>query len=222
LLQTSEFEELQFHCGGVSEKVLNLLLSGKASSISTSGISMNENADKIISQIPNVHKKLILRNGDIINNSEIIGRLGVLALNTGIEMDIYGNVNSSHIAGRRVVYGIGGGANFAQNAGLSAMLVPSMSKGGAISNIVPMVSHQDICEHDIDIVITENGVADLRGLDELQRAEAIISNCAAEAYQQQLSDYFEASKKLGGHHPQIPEMAFAWYKRLKETGTMHE
>ena len=222
MLQTSEFEELKFHCGGVSEKVLKLLLTGKASSISTSGISMNEKADKIIGQIPDVHKKLILRNGDIINNSEIIGRLGVLALNTGIEIDIYGNVNSSHIAGRRVVYGIGGGANFAQNAGLSVLLIPSMSKGGAISNIVPMVSHQDICEHDIDIVITENGVADLRGLDELQRAEAIMSSCAAEEYQQQLSDYFEASKKLGGHHPQNPEMAFEWYKRLKETGTMHE
>ncbi len=222
LFQTSEFNDLQFHCGGVSEKVLKLLLSGKASRISTSGISMNETASKIIEQIPDVHKKLILRNGDIINNSEIIGRLGVLALNTGIEIDIYGNVNSSHIAGSRVVYGIGGGANFAQNAGLSVLLIPSTSKGGAISNIVPMVSHQDVCEHDIDIVITENGVADLRGLDDLQRAAAIISNCAAQEYQQQLSEYFEASKKVGGHHPQNPEMAFAWYRRLKETGTMHE
>jgi len=222
LLQTSDFNDLQFHCGGVSEKVLKLLLSGKASGISTSGLSMNENAGKIIEQIPDVRKKLILRNGDIINNSEIIGRLGVLALNTGIEIDIYGNVNSSHIAGTRVVYGIGGGANFAQNAGLSVILIPSMSKGGAISNIVPMVSHHDICEHDIDIVITEHGYADIRGLDDLQRAEAIISNCAAEEYKQQLSDYFESSKKLGGHHPQNPQLAFAWYTRLKETGTMHE
>ncbi len=158
----------------------------------------------------------------MINNAEIIGRLGVIALNTGIEIDIYGNVNSSHIGGNRVVNGIGGGANFAQNAGLSVMLISSVSKCGAISNIVPMVSHQDICEHDIDIVITENGYADVRGLDDLQRAEAIISNCAAEEYKQQLFDYFEASKKLGGHHPQNPQMAFGWYTRLKETGTMLE
>ena len=222
LLQTSEFNDLQFHCGGVSEKVLGLLLSGKASAISTSGISMNENVGKIIAQIPDIHQKLVLRNGDLINNSEIIGRLDVLALNTGIEIDIYGNVNSSHIAGTRVVYGIGGGANFAQNAGLSVVLIPSTSKGGAISNIVPMVSHQDICEHDIDIVITENGLADVRGLDDLERAEAIIKNCAAEEYRQPLFDYFTAAKKLGGHHPQNPQMAFAWYTRLKETGTMHE
>lgn len=222
LLQISEFSNLQFHCGGVSEKVLSLMLSGKASAISTSGISMNEKAEKILEQIPDVRQKLILRNGDIINNSEIVGRLGVVALNTGIEIDIYGNVNSSHIAGTRVVYGIGGGANFAQNAGLSVMLIPSISKGGAISNIVPMVSHQDICEHDIDVIITENGYADVRGLDDLQRAEAIISICAAEEYQQQLDEYLAASKKMGGHHPQNPQMAFAWYTRLKETGTMHE
>lgn len=222
LFQTSEFKDLQFFCGGVSEKVLQLLQIGKASGISTGGISMNENAAKILDQIPDVHKKLILRNGELMNNAEVVGRLGVVALNTGIEIDIYGNVNSSHIAGNRVVYGIGGGANFAQNAGLSVLLIPSMSKGGAISNIVPMVSHQDICEHDIDIVITENGLADIRGLDDLRRAEAIITNCAAEEYKQQLFDYFTAAKKLGGHHPQNPQMAFAWYTRLKETGTMHD
>ncbi len=222
LFQTSEFKDLQFFCGGVSENVLRLLQSGKASAISTGAISMNENAARILDQIPEVHKKIILRNGELMNNAEIVGRLGVVALNTGIEIDIYGNVNSSHIAGNRVVYGIGGGANFAQNAGLSVLLIPSMSKGGAISNIVPMVSHQDICEHDIDIVITENGAADLRGLDDLQRAEAIIENCAAEEYQQQLFAYFAAAKELGGHHPQNPQMAFAWYSRLKETGTMHD
>lgn len=222
LLQTSEFKDLQFFCGGISENILKLLKSGKASGISTAGITMNDSAAKTLEQIPDVHEKLILRNGDMINNAEIIGRLGIIALNTGIEIDIYGNVNSSHIAGRNLVNGIGGGANFAQNAGLSVLLISSTSKSGAISNIVPMVSHLDICEHDIDIVITENGYADLRGMDELQRAEAIISNCAAEEYRQQLFDYLEESKKLGGHHPQNPPMAFEWYARLKETGTMLE
>lgn len=220
LLQTSEFTNLQFFCGGISENILKLLQSGKASAISTAGISMNENVAKLLEEIDNVHDKLVLRNGDMINNAEIIGRLGVIALNTGIEIDIYGNVNSSHIGGNNVVNGIGGGANFAQNAGLSVVLIPSVSKGGAISNIVPMVSHQDICEHDIDIVITENGYADVRGLDDHQRAQAIISNCAADEYKNQLYDYFEKSKALGGHHPQDPRLAYEWYTRLKETGAM--
>ena len=103
------------------------------------------------------------------------------------------------------------------------MLIPSSAKVGAISNIVPMVSHQDICEHDIDVVITENGLADLRGLDDGERADAIIKNCASGAYQEQLEDYLgNARKKCGGHHPQLPEEAFAWYRRLKEEKTMLE
>ncbi|MBM3136624.1 MAG: hypothetical protein FJZ98_00365 [Chloroflexi bacterium] len=219
-LQTSEFSDLQFFCGGISENILKLLGSGKATGISTAGITMNENSAKLLKKIANLREKLVLRNGDMINNSEIIGRLGVMALNTGIEIDIYGNVNSSHIGGNNVVNGIGGGANFAQNAGLSVLLIPSVSKGGAISNIVPMVSHQDICEHDIDIVITENGYVDLRGMDDLNRAEAIISTCASDKYKQKLFDYFHISKQLGGHHPQNPLMAFEWHSRLKETGTM--
>jgi succinyl-CoA:acetate CoA-transferase len=220
LLQRSEFTNLQFFCGGISENILKLLESGKATGISTAGISLNENAVRLLEEIANLREKLVLRNGDMINNSEIIGRLGVIALNTGIEIDIYGNVNSSHIGGNNVVNGIGGGANFAQNSGLSVLLISSVSKGGEISNIVPMVSHQDICEHDIDIVITENGYADLRGLDDIRRAEAIISNCASDEYKQKLFDYFHTSKQLGGHHPQSPLMAFEWYSRLKETGTM--
>ncbi len=222
LLQTSEFTSLQFFCGGISENILKLLQSGKASGISTGGIPMNENFGKILEQISDLREKLILRNGDMINNAEIIGRLGVIALTTGIETDIFGNVNSSHIGGNNVVNGIGGGANFAQNAGLSVLLISSLSKCGAISNIVPMVSHLDICEHDIDVVITENGYADIRGLDDIQRAEAIISNCAADEYKYHLLDYLQASIKLGGHHPQNPQMAFGWYTRLKETGAMLE
>jgi len=222
LMETSDFSNLQFFCGGISESVLKLLSTGKASGISTSGITMNATTRNILDKIPEVHKKLILRNGDLINNAEIIGRLGVIALNTGIEIDIYGNVNSSHVGGNRVLNGIGGGANFAQNASLSVILLPSISKGGAISNIVPMVSHQDICEHDIDVIITENGYADLRGLDDLQRADAIITNCASEEYRKQLVDYLDASKKIGGHHPQDPKLAFEWYARLNETGVMLE
>jgi succinyl-CoA:acetate CoA-transferase len=220
LLAATEYTDLRFFCGGISPGILKLLRSGKAKGISTAGITMNESSAELLQQIENIREKLVIRNGDMINNSEIISRMGVMALNTGIEIDIYGNVNSSHIGGNNVVNGIGGGANFAQNAGLSILLISSVSKGGAISNIVPMVFHQDICEHDIDVVITENGYADLRGLDDLCRAEAIISNCASDEYKQKLNDYFYASKQLGGHHPQNPLMALEWYSRLQKRGTM--
>ena len=179
--QQSSFRDLQFFCGGITEPVLELLISGKATALSTGGLGMSDRVEQILNDTPNLSDHLVIRNGDITNSAEVIGRLGLVALNTGIEIDIYGNVNSSHIAGSRVVNGIGGGAGFAQNAGLSVILIPSTAKGGAISNVVPMVSHQDIGEHDVDVVVTEHGIADLRGLDDGERADAIVTHCASEA-----------------------------------------
>lgn len=219
----SRFQGLQFFCGGIGEPIMELIASGKAVAVSTGGLEMSERVEQLINDTPALRDVLVIRNGDITNNSEIIGRLGLLALNTGIEVDIYGNVNASHVNGNQVMNGIGGGANFAQNAGLSIVLIPSTSKGGSISNIVPMVSHQDICEHDVDLLVTENGVADLRGLDDVERADAIIANCTTGKYQEQLRAYLcEARAESGGHHPQLPEAAFTWYRRLKETGSMLE
>lgn len=216
----SRFRDLQFFCGGVTEPVMELLAARKAKAISVGGLGMSERVEEILEASPDIRDHLVIRNGDISNSAEVVGRLGVIALNTGIEIDIYGNVNSSHIAGTRVVNGIGGGAGFAQSAGLSVLLIPSTAKGGAISNIVPMASHVDISEHDVDIVVTENGLADLRGLDDGERADAIITVCAAEQYRGPLQSYLAAARKnVGGHHPQLPREAFDWY-RLKEEGTM--
>lgn len=221
-IQASDFSDIQFFCGGVGEPVLKLLVSGKAVAISTGGIEMTSGSIELLNQHSQMmQESCIIRNGEITNSAETIGRLGIIALNSAIEIDIYGNVNSSHIGGSRVINGLGGGANFAQNAGLSVMLLPSTGKKGCVSTIVPMVSHQDISEHDIDIVITECGVVDLRGLDDVERAQAIIENCAAEEYREQLRFYLEKSLRIcSGHHPQLPEEAYSWHKRLKETGTM--
>ena len=222
-LAQSSFQDLEFYCGGAGEAILELLVSGQAAAVSTAGLEMSERVAEIIRTTPGLSDRLVLRNGDVINHAETIGRMRLVALNTGIEIDVYGNVNSSHILGSRVVNGIGGGANFAQNAGLSVILLPSTGKSGAISTIVPMVSHQDICEHDVDVVITEHGVADLRGLDDSERADAIICHCTAGAYQAQLAAYIQKARTTcGGHHPQLPEDAFAWHRRLAGQGSMLE
>ena len=184
-LGRSAFEDLTFFCGGITEAILELIAAGKVRAASTGSIQMTPRSVALLEEKPELFReKIILRNTDVTNRAETIGRMGVIALTSGVEMDIYGNVNSSHIAGTQVVNGLGGGANFAENAGLSILLLPSENKGGAISTIVPMVSHQDICEHDIDVVITENGIADLRGKDDRQRAVSIIENCAGPHYHQ--------------------------------------
>ena len=220
-LGSSSFHDLEFFCGGVSPAILQLLASGKAAAVSTGGIVLDEPTDVLLSGMSDLAQRLVIRNGDITNSAEIVSRLAVIAVNTGIEVDIYGNVNASHIAGSTVVNGIGGGADFAHNADLSVVLIPSTAKGGAISSIVPMVAHQDICEHDVDVLITEHGVADLRGLSDHQRSEAIIEHCTAGVYQKQLRAYRQSANNLcANHHPQLPDQAFAWYRNLKEKKTM--
>lgn len=221
-LGKSKFEDLQFFCGGLTEGIMDLVAQGKVQSASTGSIQMTPRTVALLKEHPALYReRVVIRNTDITNGAETVGRLGIVALTTGVEMDMYGNVNSSHITGTKVVNGLGGGANFAENAGLSIVLLVSESKSGAISNIVPMVSHQDISEHDVDVVITENGVADLRGKDDVERARAVIRNCAGIHYKEALEEYLNrAIRQAGGHHPQLLEEAFQWHLRLLETGSM--
>lgn len=221
-LAQSSFSDLRFFCGGLQQAVIQLVAEGRVKEASTGSIQMTPLVMKLMAE----HKELIrqtvvIRNADITNGSETTCRFAPITLTSGIEADIYGNVNSSHITGVNVVNGIGGGAAFAQNAGLSILLLQSEGKNGNISTIVPMVSHHDIIEHDIDMVITEHGVADLRGKDEVKRAQAIIANCASPYYREKLLDYLNrAVKTVGGHHPQILSEALSWHTRLQETGSM--
>lgn len=218
-LERSEFKDIEFFAGVAQEANVNLVASGRAKAISCGSVKMTPRVMELIRSDAGIRDKIVLRNGEITNSSEVISRLAPITLTSGIEMDIYGNVNSSHIAGSKVVNGLGGGANFAENAGLSVMMIVSEGKGGAISAIVPMVSHQDISEHDIDIVVTEHGVADLRGKSDIERALEIINNCTG-LYKEQLADYFSRACTKGGHHPILLDEALAWHISLKENGTM--
>jgi succinyl-CoA:acetate CoA-transferase len=162
----------------------------------------------------------VLRPQEVSNHPEIIRRLGIIAINTALEADIYGNVNSTHVLGTHMMNGIGGSGDFARNAYLSVFATKSIAKGGKISSIVPMVSHVDHTEHDVDIIVTEVGLADLRGLAPRERAEIIIKNCVAEPYRQMLHDYVTEAKQRGGHTPHILEKALSWHTHYRDTGSM--
>jgi acyl-CoA hydrolase len=161
---------------------------------------------------------LTLRQSEISNSPEVIRRLGVIAINTAIEADLYGNVNSTHISGVKMMNGIGGSGDFIRNAYLSIFTCPSIAKGGVISSIVPFVSHQDSSEHDVNIIVTEQGVADLRGKSPVQRAECIIENCAHPDYKQLLWDYLKISKMGQTRH--CLTAAFAMHDTLARKGDM--
>ena len=114
-------------------------------------------------------RRVILRPLDITNHPEVIRRLGVIAVNTSLEFDIYGNANSTHVLGTQMMNGIGGSGDFMRNGALTIFTTESTAKDDAISRIVPMCSHVDSTEHDIHVLITEWGVADLRGLAPRER-----------------------------------------------------
>ena len=163
-------------------------------------------------------KRLILRNQEITNNPEIVRRLGLITINTALEADIFGNINSTHVVGTKMMNGIGGSGDFTRNAYLSIFVTPSSAKGGAISSFVPMVAHMDHSEHSVKIIITEKGVADLRGKSPIQRAHEIIENCVHEDYQQPLRDYLQLGQK--GHTPQHLNACMAFHTEFMKSGDM--
>ena len=144
--------------------------------------------------------------------------MGVIAINTASEVDIYGSANSTHISGTKMMNGIGGSSDFERNAYISIFTCPSTAKGGLISSIVPFVSHQDSSEHDVNVIVTEQGVADLRGKSPAERARLIIENCAHPDYRQLLRDYLNIA--TGGHTRHCLTAAFAMHDTLARKGDM--
>ena len=202
--------------------MLDLMRCKKVTIASTTALSPSPSAlDTFFDDIEFFKDKIILRPQEISNNPEIIRRLGVISMNTAIEADIYGNVNSTHIMGSNMMNGIGGSGDFARNAAISIFSTVSTAKHGAISSIVPMVSHVDHTEHDVMVIVTEQGYADLRGLSPKERALKIIENCAHPDYKEQLMDYFKAACLNGAKQtPHILDKALSWHTKFQETGSM--
>ncbi|MBO4593098.1 MAG: acetyl-CoA hydrolase, partial [Bacteroidaceae bacterium] len=144
---------------------------------------------------------------------------GVIAINTAIEVDIFGNANSTQISGTKMMNGIGGSADFTNNAYLSIFTCGSTTKGGAISSIVPFASHIDHTSHFVDAVITEYGVADLRGKCAMDKAKELIK-VAHPDYQPLLRDYLKYAEKYGGHTHHCLSAAFALHDTFLRKGDM--
>jgi len=174
------------------------------------------------SDLEKYKKFIVLRPIGISNAPEVIQRLGIISINVGLEVDLQGQVNSSHLLGSKIWTGIAGSYDFSRNGSISIFTIPSTAKGGKISSVVPLVSHVDHTEHEVDIIVTEQGIADLRGLDPLERAQRIIEGCAHPDYRNLLWDYLKRAKKVSNHIPISLEEAFSFYKRLREKGSMRE
>lgn len=223
-LNNSHFENLTAYTEVIQDGMLDMLDSGKLRLASATAFSLSPDAaERMNNNMHEYRKHMILRPQEISNHPEIVRRLGCIAMNGLIEADIYGNVNSTQIMGSRIQTGIGGSGDFARNAYLSIFMTPSTAKNGAISSIVPFAAHVDHITQDVQVIVTEQGLADLRGLSPKQRATVIINNCAHPDYKPMLHDYFRRAQihSYGQQSPCLLDEALSWHQRFVKTGTMH-
>ncbi|MDR1161808.1 MAG: acetyl-CoA hydrolase/transferase family protein [Tannerellaceae bacterium] len=203
----------------IQDSVIKLMKEGRV--VFASGCSLtvsNDVMDDIYANLDFFKDKILLRPQEISNNPEVARRMGLVAINTALEADIFGNINSTHVSGTRMMNGIGGSGDFTRSAMCSIFTTPSTAKNGKISAFVPMVSHLDHSEHSVKVIITEFGVADLRGTSPIQRARKIIDNCVHPDYKPLLNEYLEMSVK--GHTPQNLKCCFAFHQELAKSGDM--
>jgi len=203
----------------VQDSQIELMERGKLLAASTTALTVSpDKLQRIYENMDFFGPRLVLRPQEISNNPGIIRRLCVIAMNTALEVDVYGNVNVTHVGGTQVVNGIGGSADFCRNSYLSILMCPSIAKEGKISAIVPMCPHIDNTEHSVTIIVTDQGVADLRGLGPTQRAKTIIHNCAHPAYRPYLDQYL--LKGRIGHIRHDLETCFEMHRNLQQHGAM--
>ena len=222
-LVDSPYQNLHVFTEVIQDGMFDLIDAGKLTFASSTALTPSpEGLQRFYAKIGDYRQKILLRPQEIANSPEVIRRLGVIAMNTAIEFDIYGHVNSTHIMGAKMMNGIGGSGDFARNGYLTIFFTSSLAKEGAVSSVVPMCSHIDHTEHDVDVFITERGVADVRGLSPKERARVIIEKCAHPDYQPLLRDYFERAEQATGftHTPHLLEEALSFHTRFLKTGSM--
>lgn len=201
------------------DALVDLMANERLLGASTSALTLSDaQVNRLYDDMDFFAPRIVLRPQELSNNPGLIRRLGVISINTALEADIYGNINSTHVAGTRLMNGIGGSGDFTRNAYLSIFVCPSIAKGGKISTIVPMVPHVDSNEHSVQIIVTEQGLADLRGLGPMERAHALIDNCAHPSYRDYLNGYVRDATM--GHIQHDLNRCFELHTNLMTTGSM--
>ena len=175
-----DFPRFKVYTEVLQDAMLDMIASGEVIGASATGLTMTDAKLKFLYEnFGDFTDRIVLRPQEISNNPGIARRLGVIATNTALEVDVFGHVNSTHVLGTQVMNGIGGSGDFERNAYLSVFMCPSTAKGGRISTIVPMCSHIDHNEHSVQVVVTEQGLADLRGLAPMGHIRHDLRRCFA-------------------------------------------
>ena len=216
---SSEIPPFEMYTEVLQDSAVPLLENGRIKFASTTALTLSHKmSDRVYGNLDFFRQRVLMRPQEISNHPEVVRRLGIISMNTAIEIDLYGNVNSSHFNGFQLMNGIGGSGDFTRSGYISIFSCPSTEKDGKISTVVPLVSHFDHNEHSVQVLVTEHGVADLRGKDPGQRAHTVIENCADPAYREQLRDYLKFVKT--GHEPLAFPACYAMHQKFLREGDM--
>lgn len=218
-LGESEVPPFYMYTEVFQDSQLDLMQQGRLLGASTAALTLSDaQVQRMFADMNFFGRRIVMRPQELSNHPGVVRRLGVIAINTVLEVDVYGNANSTHVTGTRLMNGIGGSGDFVRNAYLSILVCPSIARGGAISSVVPMVPHVDHNEHSVQIIVTEQGLADLRGLGPMARAERIIDHCAHPMYRDYLHQYLADAPM--GHIRHDLTRCFELHQNLIESGSM--
>ncbi len=194
----------------IQDGLLDLLADGCVASASGTSLALStQGQERLFADLDTFAGDIVVRPADVSNSPELIDRFGVVGVNSALSVDVYGHVNSTHVGGTHVVNGVGGSGDFTRHCPVAVVALPSRT-GGGTSRVVPMVTHVDHTEHDVDVVVTEQGVADLRGLSPRERAVKLVAECAHPEVRDDLRAYLGRAERGGGHLPHDLDSAFDW------------
>lgn len=201
----------------IQDGLLRMLESDTFSFASATSLALSEEGrSTFFDDLDSYVEDVVLRPASLSNSPALIERFGVVAINSALEVDVYGNVNSTHVGGSKVLNAIGGSGDFNRHSPVAITALPSRTADGEVSRVVPMAPHVDHTEHDVDVIVTEQGVADLRGLIPTERAQVLIDNCAHPEVRPALREYVDRGKTHSGHIPTDLETALDWHLSWQE------
>jgi propionyl-CoA:succinyl-CoA transferase len=219
LAEHPDFPPFTMYTEVFQDSCLDAMRAGRLTGASSCALTLSEGKlHELYDDLSFFEPRIVLRPQELSNHPTVIRQLGVIATNTALEVDIYGHVNSSHVCGTQLMNGLGGAGDFERNARLSIFVCHSTAKGGRVSCVVPFCSHVDHSEHSAHVIVTEQGLADLRGLGPAERARRIIDHCAHPAYRGYLHKYVEGARQ--GHIRHDLARCFELHRNLIEHSAM--
>ena len=188
LANLGECSDLGFHGGLIDDGVMNLIrngnLTGARKTIDagrhTTGMALGSEALlDWLAHAPEA-ESVLFKSADYTHEFRVISQIdNFVSINSAVEIDLMGQVNAE-VAGGRQISGTGGSVDFMRSAkasrgGRSIIAMSATARGGSVSRIVPRVDVVTALRTDVDIVVTEFGIADIRYASLAERAEKLIS-----------------------------------------------